>query len=36
MKHLSYVLRRLVAMLPVLFGITMVVFFMIHMVPGDD
>ena len=35
MKHLSYVLRRLVAMLPVLFGITLVVFFMIHLVPGD-
>ncbi len=35
MRHLTYVLRRLVAMLPVLFGITVIVFFMIHLVPGD-
>jgi len=35
MRHLAYVLRRLVAMLPVLFGITLIVFFMIHLVPGD-
>ncbi len=35
MRYLSYVLRRLVHMLPVAFGITLVVFFMIHLVPGD-
>jgi peptide/nickel transport system permease protein len=35
MRHLGYVLRRLVAMVPVLFGITLIVFFMIHLVPGD-
>lgn len=35
MRHLTYVLRRLVAMIPVLFGITLIVFFMIHLVPGD-
>ncbi len=35
MRHLTYVLRRLVALLPVLFGITFIVFFMIHLVPGD-
>ncbi len=35
MRYATYVLRRLVAMLPVLFGITLIVFFMIHMVPGD-
>lgn len=35
MRHLTYVLRRLVAMLPVLLGITLIVFFMIHLVPGD-
>ncbi|MET0692565.1 MAG: ABC transporter permease [Propionibacteriaceae bacterium] len=35
MRHLSYVLRRLVAMIPVLFGVTLIVFFMIHLVPGD-
>lgn len=35
MRHLTYVLQRLVALLPVLFGITLIVFFMIHLVPGD-
>jgi peptide/nickel transport system permease protein len=35
MKYLMYVLRRLVHLLPVAFGITLVVFFMIHLVPGD-
>ncbi len=35
MKYLTYVLRRLVHLLPVAFGITLVVFFMIHLVPGD-
>src|SRR4051812_34172356 len=35
MRHLTYALRRLVHLLPVLFGITLVVFFMIHLVPGD-
>jgi peptide/nickel transport system permease protein len=35
MRHLTYVGRRLVAMIPVLFGITVIVFFMIHLVPGD-
>ncbi len=35
MRHLSYVLRRLVAMVPVMFGVTLIVFFMIHLVPGD-
>ena len=35
MRHLNYVARRLVALLPVLFGITFIVFFMIHLVPGD-
>jgi len=35
MRHLLYVLRRLVAMVPVLIGITVIVFFMIHLVPGD-
>jgi len=34
-RHLTYVLRRLVAMIPVLFGVTLIVFFMIHLVPGD-
>jgi len=35
MRHLIYVARRLVALVPVLLGITVIVFFMIHLVPGD-
>ena len=35
MRYLTYILRRLVHLLPVAFGITLVVFFMIHLVPGD-
>lgn len=35
MRHLAYVGRRLVSLVPVIFGITLVVFFMIHLVPGD-
>ena len=35
MRYLAYVLRRLVATVPVLFGISVIVFFMIHLVPGD-
>lgn len=31
----SYVLRRLVQMVPVALGVTLLVFFMIHLVPGD-
>src|SRR3954465_8713562 len=35
MRYLTYVSRRLVHLLPVAFGITLIVFFMIHLVPGD-
>ena len=35
MRHLAYVGRRLLAMIPVLLGITVIVFFMIQLVPGD-
>jgi peptide/nickel transport system permease protein len=35
MKYFAYVLRRLVTLIPVLFGISVLVFFMIHLVPGD-
>jgi peptide/nickel transport system permease protein len=35
MKYLTYVLRRLATLIPVLFGISLLVFFMIHLVPGD-
>src|SRR5690348_4069613 len=35
MDLLSYVLRRLVLMVPVVIGVTVIVFFMIHLIPGD-
>lgn len=35
MRYLFYLLRRLIALIPVLFGISVIVFFMIHLVPGD-
>jgi peptide/nickel transport system permease protein len=35
MKYLSYILRRLVSLIPVLLGISLVVFFLIRLIPGD-
>ncbi len=35
MKYLAYILRRLATLIPVLIGISVLVFFMIHLVPGD-
>jgi peptide/nickel transport system permease protein len=35
MDLVSYVLRRLVQMVPVVLGVTILVFFMIHLIPGD-
>jgi peptide/nickel transport system permease protein len=35
MDLVSYVLHRLVLMVPVVLGVTIIVFFMIHLVPGD-
>ena len=35
MSRLAFVGRRLVQMLPVAVGVTVLVFFMIHLVPGD-
>ena len=35
MAHLAFIGKRLWQLLPVLFGITLVVFFMIHLIPGD-
>jgi peptide/nickel transport system permease protein len=35
MKYFAYILRRLATLIPVLFGISVLVFFMIHLVPGD-
>jgi peptide/nickel transport system permease protein len=33
--RLSYILRRLVQLIPVMFGVTLLVFFMVHLIPGD-
>ncbi len=35
MNRGKYILRRLVQMIPVLFGITLIVFFMVHLIPGN-
>jgi peptide/nickel transport system permease protein len=35
MKYVLYILRRLVTLIPVLFGISVLVFFLIQIVPGD-
>lgn len=35
MHLLSYVLRRLLQMVPVAIGVTILVFFMVHLLPGD-
>jgi peptide/nickel transport system permease protein len=35
MDRFSYVLRRLAQMVPVVLGVTIIVFFMIHLIPGD-
>ena len=35
MRFLSYIGRRIVSLPPVVLGITLIVFFMIHLVPGD-
>lgn len=35
MKYLVYVLRRLVALIPVLLGISLIVFFLVRLIPGD-
>jgi peptide/nickel transport system permease protein len=35
MKYLIYVLKRLVSLVPVLFGISLIVFFLIRLIPGD-
>jgi ABC-type dipeptide/oligopeptide/nickel transport system permease component len=35
MSRGQYILRRLVQMIPVLIGITMIVFLLIHLIPGD-
>ena len=35
MKYLIYALKRLVSLVPVLFGISLIVFFLIRRIPGD-
>ncbi|HEV7974901.1 ABC transporter permease [Amycolatopsis sp.] len=35
MKYLIYILRRLVSLIPVLLGISFIVFFLIRLIPGD-
>ena len=35
MDRFAYILRRILQAIPVLFGVTLIVFFMIHLVPGD-
>ena len=35
MSLTAYVARRLLLMIPVVFGVTVLVFFLIHLVPGD-
>ncbi|MGA7673363.1 MAG: ABC transporter permease [Nitrolancea sp.] len=35
MNRGKYILRRLVQMVPVLFGITLIIFFMVHLIPGN-
>jgi peptide/nickel transport system permease protein len=34
-RHVAFIARRLVGTVPVLLGISVIVFFMIHLVPGD-
>jgi peptide/nickel transport system permease protein len=35
MKYLVYILKRLLSLIPVLFGISLIVFFLIRLIPGD-
>lgn len=35
MKYVRYVLMRLVSLIPILFGISLIVFFLIRLIPGD-
>jgi peptide/nickel transport system permease protein len=35
MRYLGYVLRRLVSLIPVLLGISLIVFFLLRLIPGD-
>src|SRR3954466_13042820 len=35
MKYVVYILKRLVSLIPVLIGISFIVFFLIRLIPGD-
>jgi peptide/nickel transport system permease protein len=35
MKYVVYILRRLVSLIPVLLGISLIVFFLVRLIPGD-
>src|SRR6202043_1271771 len=35
MGRMTFVLRRLLQLVPVAIGVTIIVFFMIHLIPGD-
>ena len=35
MNRTSFITRRLLQMIPVAIGVTVLVFFMIHLIPGD-
>ena len=35
MDRLGYIFRRLLQLIPVAFGVTLICFFMIHLIPGD-
>ena len=35
MNYVLYIVRRLVTLIPVLFGISLVVFMLLHLIPGD-
>ena len=35
MKYIHYIFSKVLSILPVIFGVTIVSFFLIHLIPGD-
>ena len=35
MKYIRYIYSKLLSVVPVIFGVTLVSFFLIHVIPGD-
>ena len=35
MKYIHYIFSKVFSILPVIFGVTIVSFFLIHLIPGD-